>query len=427
MTLLPAQSAAQNPAAAAPQSGVERLAARPDVGRAFEWLGRNAEWITEQHVRINEVPAPPFQERARGLLMKRLLDAAGLKVRVDELGNVTGVLPGTAARGARGERDVVLIVAHLDTVFPAGTDVRVKRTGTRLEGAGVSDNAGGLAAILAVAEALRAARIRPQTDIVFAADVGEEGEGNLRGMRKLMETYRGRVRAVIAVDGASTEHITSQALASRRFEIAITGPGGHSWADFGMPNPIHALSRGLARFVRVRVPASPRTTFNVGVIEGGTSVNSIPYRSSVKVDLRSESEAEIEKLEAALREALQSGVSEEMADARERATPSRGNNNGLELKVKLIGSRPGGELPENSPLLAAMKSVDKFLGNRSHTERSSTDANIPLSMGVPAIAIGGGGRGGGAHSLGEWYDAAGRELGLKRLLLITLLTAGLTD
>jgi acetylornithine deacetylase/succinyl-diaminopimelate desuccinylase-like protein len=260
---------------------------------------------------------------------------------------------------------------------------------------------------------------------VLAADVGEEGEGNLRGIRKLMETYKGRVRAVIAVDGAAVEHATTMALGSRRYEVTVAGPGGHSWADFGQPNPIHALSRGIARFVRVKVPTEPRTSFNVGVIDGGTSVNSIPHAASVKVDLRSESEAELQKLEAAFKEALQAGVDEEQAAARERGI--NGNGAKIELKVKLLGSRPGGDLPQDSFLLAALRSADRYVGNRSRLERSSTDANIPLSMGIAAMSIGGGGRGGGSHGLAEWHDATNRELGMKRLLLTLLAVTGVQE
>ncbi len=394
----------------------------PGVQRALQWLTQNVDWVTEQQVRINETPAPPFAEAIRGGLMRRLLDGNGLRLRTDEAGNVIGERSGADAR------NVVIVSAHLDTVFPKSTQVTVRRepanngrNGERLIGAGLSDNAVGLAALLAVVRAMHDARLRTDLTIVFAANVGEEGEGNLRGMRKLMETYKGRVRAVIAIDGASIDHITAKALASRRFEVIVTGPGGHSWSDFGQPNPIHALARGVARFVRVRVPADPRTTFNVGTIEGGTSVNSIPYSASVKVDLRSAADGEIAKLEAALREAVQAGVDEENAAARERTS----RNGQLKVQFKVLGVRPGGDLPENAPLLDAVRAADRYLNNRSRIERSSTDANVPLSMGVPAVSLGAGGRGGGSHSLEEWYEPAGREVGLKRILLTVLGVAGL--
>jgi acetylornithine deacetylase/succinyl-diaminopimelate desuccinylase-like protein len=252
--------------------------------------------------------------------------------------------------------------------------------------------------------------------VVFAADVGEEGEGNLRGIRQLVETYRDRLRGVIAVDGFSTEHVTTAALASRRIEVSITGPGGHSWSDFGVPNPITALSRAIVRFSAVRVAASPRTTFNVGLIEGGTSVNSIPARAAARVDIRSEDEAEILRVNAALESAVRAGIADEMSAA--------SGSDKLEGHFRMLGMRPGGKLPDDAPLLAALRSADRFLNNRSRLEQASTDANLPLSMGIPALAIGGGGDGGGAHSLAEWYDPSGRELGLKRALLAVLTFAG---
>ncbi len=386
--------------------------------KALESFGKNSTWITEQLIKITEVAAPPFREAQRAVLLRRLLASAGLRARTDDVGNVI------AERAGRQHGSVVIISAHLDTVFPPGTNVRTRRDGTRILAPGVSDNGVGLAALVAVARALDESKLKTRATIVFSANVGEEGEGNLRGMRRLVEQYRGRLRAVIAIDGPSVEHVTTMALASRRFEVTVSGPGGHSWTDFGMPNPIHALSRGVTRFVKVRVPEDPRTTFNIGTIEGGTSVNSIPYRAAIKVDLRSESEAEIQKLEDALREAIQAGIEEENAAARERGAGAR-NNGRLEARFKSVGARPGGELAPGSALLAALQSADRYLGNRSRQERSSTDANIPLSQGIPAISVGAGGRGGGSHSLEEWYDSAGRELGLKRVLLTLLGVAGM--
>lgn len=401
------------------ERSAESLAAEPHVARALAWLVAHVDWVTEQQVRITEVPAPPFQEAARAAIVKKLLEQCGLKVRIDDAGNVVGERPGTDARS------VVLIAAHLDTVFPAGTDVSVRRDGSRLIAPGISDNGAGLAGLVALAQALHEGKVRTRSTIVFAADVGEEGEGNLRGIRKLVDTYRGRLRYMIALDGGSIEHIVTRALASRRMEVTITGPGGHSWSDFGMPNPIHAMARGIAQFVKVRIPDEPRTTFNVGQIEGGTSVNSIPYRASIKVDLRSGSEAELERLEKALRDAVQRAIEDEMGAARQIAGSARSINSRLESKIRVLGVRPAGELPDDSPLLAAVQEADQFLGHRSRLDQSSTDANVPLSLGIHAVAIGAGGRGGGAHSLTEWYDPTDREVGLKRLLLTTVGVAGL--
>src|SRR5437588_12346510 len=286
---------------------------------------------------------------------------------------------------------------------------------------GISDNGAGLAAVGAVARATHEARIQPQHTILFVADVGEEVEGNLRGMRAIVDAYRERLKAVIVLDGSSIDHVTTKALASRRVEVVITGPGGHSWSDFGIPNPINALVRSAARFINTRVPSSPRTTFNLGQIEGGTSVNSVPHAARLKVDIRSESEEELARLESALRECIVAGVRDEMESARDR---SKGK---LEWKVELLGSRPGGELAADSPLLPALRAADEFIGNQSRIERSSTDANVPLSLGIEAISIGAGGNGGGAHSLQEWYDATGREAGLKRALLTVLGVSGVAE
>jgi len=408
--LTPMASASAQTAATRSSATIEHLVGDMRTARAIDWLTKNLDWVTEQQIRITEIAAPPFHEGPRAAYLRKLLEASGLKVRVDSVGNVIGERSGADAKS------VLLVSAHLDTVFPAGTDLRVRREGRHLVAPGISDNGAGLAALVAVARALNESKLRTRLTIVFVADVGEEGEGNLRGMRELMEAYRGRLRYVLILDGASTAHITTMGLASRRLEVTITGPGGHSWSDFGAPNPIAALARGIVRFVKERVPDEPRTSFNVGVIEGGTSVNSIPFRASAKVDLRSESEAELNRLEAALREAIQEGLEQEMAAARVRNTK-------LEVKFRLLGIRPAGELPQDSPLLEAIRNVDRYLSNRSRRERSSTDANIPLSMGIPAISIGGGGHAEGAHSLQEWYDPSGRELGLKRILLTLLAVA----
>jgi tripeptide aminopeptidase len=386
------------------------------VAHVLEFLRANASSTTDEQIRITEIPAPPFHEGVRAAYMKKLFAAAGLRVEMDATGNVIGEYAGAS-------QDIVMLTAHLDTVFPAGTNVTVKREGGRLLAPGISDNGSGLAALVVIARALREAKIKPNNTILFVADVGEEGEGNLRGIRALVDTYKKQLKYVIALDGSATEYVTTAALASRRVEISITGPGGHSWSDFGVPNPIHALGRGIARFVAARVPESPRTSFNIGEIEGGTSVNSIPSRALMKVDLRSESEAELAKLETFLRDSIQSGIDEEMSAARDRGMA--GGTSMLDLKISVLGVRPAGELPENSPLLAALLAADTRLGNRSRRERSSTDANIPLSVGIPAISLGAGGRSGGAHTIEEWFDPTNRELGLQRVALTLLAVAGL--
>jgi tripeptide aminopeptidase len=391
------------------------VAENPRVQTAMEWFKQNQAWIDEQQIRLTEIPAPSFQEEKRAEAVKALLAAEGLTLHSDKLGNVIGELHGA------NSKDIILITAHLDTVFPTGTPIRVQREGVRLLGPGISDNGTGLAGLIALARAIHQAHVVPQRTILFAGNVGEEGEGNLRGMRALIDAYRPNLRAVVVLDGSGTDHVTTKALASRRMEVVITGPGGHSWSDFGMANPINALVRGSVRFINTKISAVPRTTFNLGQIEGGTSVNSIPHEAKLKVDLRSESEDEIVRLEIAFRECMGAGVKDEMDNARDR-TKGR-----LDWKINIIGSRPGGELPADSPLLAALRSADEYLGNQSRIERSSTDANIPLSLGIDAIAIGAGGNGGGAHSLQEWYEPAERELGLKRALLTILSLSGVAS
>jgi tripeptide aminopeptidase len=392
-----------------------QIAQNPQVQTALAWFKPHLHWINDEQARLTEIPAPPFAEAQRAEAIKVLLAAVGLDVHLDKVGNVIGELRGT------NDREVVLIAAHLDTVFPADTEVKVRREKDRMYAPGISDNGTGLVSLVALARAVHEARLKPQRTILFVADVGEEGEGNLRGMRALVEAYKPKLKSVIVLDGSGTDHVTTKALASRRLEATITGPGGHSWSDFGMPNPINALVRASVRFINTKVPANPRTTFNIGQIEGGTSVNSIPYEARLKVDIRSESEDELTRLESALRECIIAGVRDEMESARDR---SKGK---LEWKVELLGSRPGGELSPDSPLLAALRAADEFVGNQSRLERSSTDANIPLSLGIEAISIGAGGSGGGAHSLQEWYDSAGRELGLKRALLTLLGISGVVE
>ena len=383
------------------------------VQSALAWFKSHLNWINDEQARLTEIPAPPFAESQRAEAVKVLLAAVGLEVHIDKTGNVIGELRGT------NDREIILIAAHMDTVFPAGTDVKVRREMDRMSAPGISDNGTGLASLVAIARAMHEARIKPQRSIFFVADVGEEGEGNLRGMRALVDTYRDRLKSVVVLDGSGIDHVTTKALASRRIEAVVTGPGGHSWSDFGIPNPISALVRASVRFLNTRVPNTPRTTFNLGQIEGGTSVNSIPHEARLKVDIRSESEDELFRLETALRECMAAGVRDEMDSARDR---SKGK---LEWKVDILGNRPGGELVADSPLLASLRAADEYTGNSSRAERASTDANIPLSLGIDAIAIGAGGNGGGAHSLQEWYEPAGREIGLQRALLTILGASGI--
>jgi acetylornithine deacetylase/succinyl-diaminopimelate desuccinylase-like protein len=280
-------------------------------------------------------------------------------------------------------------------------------------------------AILAIAAVLQAVGLRHALPLLFIGNVGEEGEGDLRGMRHIFSSPRWKdsIHYSLVLDGAGSDTIVAEALGSRRFEVIVRGPGGHSWSDFGAPNPIVVLARAVQSFTQTPVPASPKTTFNVGVIRGGTSVNSIPESGSMRVDIRSTSMSEMERLERALRYALDQAIEEE-SQATEVRAPARRRPFGLSCELVPIGNRPAGELRPDAHILQVIRAVDVQLGNAAQVQRASTDANIPLSLGLEAIAIGGGGAGGGAHTLQEWFDCGGRELGLKRILLTLLGLAG---
>jgi len=404
------------------QQEVARLAAAPEVRSAYNWFRSQEPQLAHWQVEVARIPAPPFGESARAAwLAERFRDLALDDVRTDDVGNVFGVSPGYGKR-------YVALSAHIDTVFPAGTPLNIKQQGSRLYGPGVSDNGTGLVALLAMAGVLRAVRLRHAMPFVFIGNVGEEGEGDLRGMRHIFTTPRWKdaIAYSLILDGAGADTIVAEALGSRRFEVIVRGPGGHSWSDFGAPNPIVVLSRTVEEFSRTPVPASPKTTFNIGVIRGGTSVNSIPESASMRVDLRSTSMTEIDRLERTLRTALDRAIDEETRIAASRSGSAR-RPQGLNSEVVVIGNRPAGELEPQARILQVMRAVDSQLGNAAQVQRASTDANVPLSLGREAIAIGGGGSGGGAHTLQEWFDCNGRELGLKRILLTLLALAGVGE
>jgi len=408
---------AQLPAADPDVSGVESVEKLPAVQRAADFFVREADWILQQQIRITSIPAPPFREEERARYLEEQFSLLGLvNVHRDAIGNVLGERPGS------DPEHIVLLSAHMDTVFPPDTEIEIHREGSRWVGPGIADNGAGLAALLTLARALNEAQLRTSATLLFVANVGEEGEGDLRGMRALFAdaALRRRVRAVIAIDGSNTERLTTKALGSKRFHLIVRGPGGHSWADFGLPNPIQALARTVTRLAALSLPAQPRTVLNIGEIEGGTSVNAIPYRASIKVDIRSESEAEIIRLEEELLRALADGVAEENAAARAQSAL-------LTIESKVIGHRPAGELPANARIVEVFQAVDAHLGIKTSIQRSSTDANIPISFGIEAVAVGGGGRSAASHSLLEWYNPEGRELGLKRILLALALLAGVEE
>ncbi len=399
---------------------VARLASSPEVRAAFERFHSQESQFALWQMEAAKVAAPPFGEAARGAWLADRFRELGLTdVHVDEVGNVFGVRPGYGGH-------FVALSAHIDTVFPAATPLSIRQQGSRLYGPGVSDNGAGIAAMLAVASVLGSTRITHALPFVFIGNVGEEGEGDLRGMRHVFATPRWRdaIAYSVIIDGAGADTVVAEALGSRRFEVMVRGPGGHSWSDFGTPNPIIAIARAIEIFSRTPVPASPKTTFNVGVIRGGTSVNSIPESASMRVDLRSTSMAEIDRMERALRVALDQAVAAENLAA---AQPGGRKPQMVQSEVVEIGNRPAGELAQDARLLKVIRAVDAQLGNTAQVQRASTDANIPLSLGRQAIAIGGGGSGGGAHTLQEWFDSNGRELGLRRILLTMLTLSGVGE
>ncbi len=404
------------------QEEVARLAGSPEVRAAFERFRSQESQFARWQMEATRVAAPPFGETARGAWLAARFRELGLNdVQVDEVGNVFGIRPGYGSR-------LVALSAHIDTVFPAATPLNIRQQGSRLYGPGVSDNGAGIAAVLAVASVLGSVRISHGLPFVFIGNVGEEGEGDLRGMRHVFATPRWRdaIAYSVIVDGAGADTVVAEALGSRRFEVIVRGPGGHSWSDFGAPNPIIALARAIEVFSQTPVPSSPKTTFNVGVIRGGTSVNSIPESASMRIDLRSTSMVEIDRLERALRIALEQAVAAENRAAAHSHYGTR-KPQAVQSEVVEIGNRPAGELTPDARLLKVIRAVDAQLGNAAQVQRASTDANIPLSLGREAIAIGAGGSGGGAHTLQEWFDCHGRDLGLRRILLTMLTLSGVGE
>jgi acetylornithine deacetylase/succinyl-diaminopimelate desuccinylase-like protein len=376
-----------------------------------QWFTRERLWINDVHAQVCRVPAPTFLEQKRAEWMIEKLRSLGWQTKLDRAGNVIAHL------AAAPQPPYVVLTAHLDTVLaPKKPEDIICDPDGRLRGAGVSDNGTGLAALLAIAHAAKTfdPTGKDHASLVLVANVGEEGEGNLSGMRFLcrQSPIGEKASAFVVLDGPTTDHITCTALASRRFEVTFSGNGGHSWSDFGTGNPIHALSRAIAWFTE-NCPGCtptdiPRASFNFGLVDGGSSINSIPTSARAKVDLRSENPSRLDQMADLLKTSVEQALQAENAHATSR----------VNAKVKEIGSRPGGGLPADAPLLQLVRAVDSHLGIRSHLDCASTDANVPLSMEIPAVSIGAGGQGGGAHTPSEWFHPEGRDLGLRRILLI---------
>jgi len=394
-------------------SGLRSLWNHPRVARALAWLQAHVDEVTREQIRLCEIPAPPFGEAARAAYLRdRFRDLGLARVHIDGVGNVRGW------RLGRHPAPCVVLAAHVDTVFPAGTRIRVHREGGRLSAPGISDNACGLAALLALGEALNAAEIRTRGSLLFLGTVGEEGDGDLRGVRYIFQGAERvpDVHAFLALEGAGSDGIVHRALGSRRYRLHVRGPGGHSWGDFGAPNPIHPLVRTALRLMAYPLPE--QTSLSLTRIAGGEAINAIPQMAYLDVDVRSTSPEEIARLEQYLRRTFEHAVCVE--NARRRA---RGE--GVQSRIEVLGDRPAGMLPPEAEIVRIAMEATRWIGRTPRLECASTDANLPIALGVPAIAIGTGGEAGDVHTLREWYVPEGRALGLARALLIALALVGM--
>ncbi len=404
-------------AIASAQRRISTLAAATPVHRAFHWLHLHQPQLRQWLLHLVSIPAPSFAEHNRAHAVLALFASLNLSnPHLDDEGNALAELPSSSASA---DAPVLLLSAHLDTVFPAGTPCTPIEDGSRVLAPGACDNAAGLTALLGLAAALQFAAIAPPVTILFCANTGEEGEGNLRGMRHLFTRglFARRIASAIVLDGAGDSAIVTRALGSQRFRLTVSGPGGHSWTDSGAPNPILLLARILTALADLPLPSSPRTTLNAGTVTGGTSINSIPSSATAQLDLRSTDPVTLHETATLLQHTA--------AHILTISNQANAAHSPAVLEIELIGNRPAAALPSDSPLLHTLHAVDRHLGLRSEIRIGSTDANLPLSLGIPAVAVGTGGTGGGFHTLGEWYDPTGRETALRRILLTVLDTAHL--
>jgi tripeptide aminopeptidase len=418
-------------------SRVTHLASQRWVHEAFQWLHLQERRIMDWQAELVEIAAPPFHERDRALwLCQRFRELSLEEVEIDPTGNALGFFP----NGSDSTSPCVLLSAHVDTIFPPGPAIRADRDGHRLKAPGACDNGAGLAGLLAIVATLRSilksiqgksATLPARRGILFAGNVGEEGEGDLRGIRYLyrQSAWQKRIAANLVLDGAGHEVVVTEALGSRRFLVTISAPGGHSWTDAGLPNPIVLMSAVITRLASVKLGDSPRTTLNVGTIEGGTSVNAIPESASARFDFRSTDSEQLVRLEVELHRAVEDTVlaaNRENARSGGRTAARQAKSSSVpvvKFDVRKIGDRPAAALPEDAEILGLLRAVDRHLGIRTEIRLASTDANIPLSLGIEALSIGAGGDGGAVHTYAEWYDARNRELGLRRILLLLLALA----
>lgn len=382
---------------------------REDVKKALAYIESTHEKTLAEQVAIAEIPAPTFHEAERAKFMAGEFRRVGLSnVEIDKQGNVLGWRAGAS-------EDAFVLAAHLDISFAPGVDTKVRKEGGRWHGPGLSDDSRGLADLLDIVEAMNAAHIKTHQTILFVANVGEEGLGDLNGVRYLFQDspYHARLREFISIDGSDPGRIVNGGVGVKRYRVTLRGPGGHSYGNFGRPNAIHAAARIIDQIVDMEVPAKPKTTFNVGRIAGGTAVNAIAEECSFEVDLRSEDPGALEKIEAKLFEAVRVGVeAENQARAKSGMTVTQ--------EMKLVSNRPAGQTDAKSPLVEAAGWAARATGNSPSLTYSSTDANIPISLGIPAITMGGGGRSDNAHSLKEWFEPAGAWKGPQTVMLTIL-------
>jgi len=416
IALLGAWAAVIQPAAQTAAPDVSRATESAGVREAKAFIRTDYDRFVKELIALTEIPAPPFKEERRAAAYLGMLQQHGLsEVERDQEGNVMGVRRGT------GGGPMLAVLAHLDTVFPEGTDVKVRREGTRLMAPGIGDDTRALALMLSVIRAMNAAKLATRSDILFVGNVGEEGEGDLRGVKYLLRKgkYKDRITLFLSIDGGEQGTITRGGVGSKRYRVAFKGPGGHSYGAFGLVNPAYAMAAAIARFSDIQVPASPKTTFNVGVVSGGTSVNSIPAEVSMDVDIRSESCAELAKVDATFLSIVKNAVADE-----NRARSTREGR--IEADPRVIGERPCGETSMEAPILKTAAAVVQSFGLKPSYSISSTDSNIPMSMGIPALTIGRGGPGGRSHSPDEWIDVAapGVAQSVEVVLAIILAIAG---
>ncbi len=411
---LPGQVCAQSPAAAtAIDAAYRAILANPKVIKTLEDIKADDERTLAEQKRITEIPAPPYKEKVRAeYYLKRLQELGFEDASIDSEGNVMAL-----RKGSGGGRPKLVVSAHLDTVFPEGTDVSVKEKDGVLRAPGIGDNSRGLAALLSLIKSINANEIATVGDILFVGTVGEEELGNLRGVKALFRDH-GDIDGFISIDGLGITRVVNQATGSHRYEMIFRGPGGHSFQEFGLPSAIHAMGRAVAKISELQTPADPKTTFTVGTVAGGTSVNAIASEARMAVDMRSNSTEELLKLEARLLDLVKQAVVEENA---------RWKSDKMTVEIKLIGDRPAGIVALDSPIVQATQRAVSAItrGPRVTFAGSSTDSNLAMSLGIPAVTIGGGGEGGNWHSRNEWYRPVDAYFGPQNALLTVLMLSGL--